>query len=203
MDTKGERTRERILETAEKIILGKGFSGTSLDEILDSSGVTKGGFFYHFRGKNDLAVHLIHRYRKQDAELFEKLWSRAGELAPDPLEKFLTGLELLANTFADLPGGHPGCLVASFTYESQIFDPEVRGLVAEGLLVWRAYFKSLLQDAAAAHPPKAGVNLDELADMLTVVVEGGIILSRSLNDSTVLPKQVLHFRDYVRSLFTP
>ena len=52
---KGEETRERILETAEAAAPAKGFAATSIEEVIAEAGITKSGFFYHFRDKNALA----------------------------------------------------------------------------------------------------------------------------------------------------
>jgi len=52
MATRSNSSRERILACAEAVILQKGFGGTSIDDILESASITKGGFFYHFDGKN-------------------------------------------------------------------------------------------------------------------------------------------------------
>jgi AcrR family transcriptional regulator len=48
-------TRERILEVAETAVLEKGFAATSIEELIAAVGITKGGFFYHFRDKGELA----------------------------------------------------------------------------------------------------------------------------------------------------
>ena len=52
---KGEATRERILEIAEAAVLAKGFGATSIEEVIAEAGLTKSGFFYHFKDKHDLA----------------------------------------------------------------------------------------------------------------------------------------------------
>jgi hypothetical protein len=52
---RGEATRERILEIAETAVLAKGFGATSIDEVIAEAGLTKSGFFYHFKDKNALA----------------------------------------------------------------------------------------------------------------------------------------------------
>ena len=201
MGTKGERTRENILSTAERIILERGYSGTSVEEIISQSGITKGGFFYHFNGKDDLAKNLILRYLEQDEVFFNGLRDRARDLTEDPLQQLLIFLKLLAEAMADLPGAHPGCLVASFTYESHQFDQGIRKLNAEGLLSWRRIFSSMLDDAAAAYELNSEESTSDLADMLTSVIEGGIILSRCLDDKDILPNHLLQFRQYIRLLF--
>ena len=59
MSQKSENTRDRIVEAAEGLIMGQGFAGTSIDDILKSAGLTKGAFFHHFKGKADLARVLV------------------------------------------------------------------------------------------------------------------------------------------------
>lgn len=201
MGTKGEQTREHILATAEALILQRGYVGTSIDDILDGAGITKGGFFYHFDGKRDLAKQLMQRYLVQDEAFFGGLIDRARSLSEDPLQQFLLFLKLLAEAMAELPDTHPGCLVASFTYESQQFDEELTALNAEGVLSWRRLFVDLLEKASAKHPLKIDRSLEELADMLTSVIEGGIIMSKVLRDRHILPNQLEQYRTYVRLAF--
>ena len=201
MGAKGEQTRERILATAEEIILQRGYSGTSIEQVISQASITKGGFFYHFGGKAEMARGLIERYLKQDEVFFTGLAERAGTLTEDPLQQLLIFLKLLAEAMADLPGAHPGCLVASFTYESHQFDDEVRELNAQGLLSWRRIFMTLLDKTIEKYPMNNDRPLEELADMLTSVVEGGIIMSRCLKDRHILPTQILQYRNYIRLIF--
>ncbi len=201
MSTKGEQTREHILATAESLILQRGYIGTSIDEIIGQAGITKGGFFYHFNGKSDLARKLILRFLEQDEAFFRSLIARAEDLSEDPLQRLLIFLKLFAEAMSDLPSSHPGCLVASFTYESHQFDEDVRQLNAEGMLSWRRIFMEQLQRTVDKRPMKTDQPLDELADMLTSVIEGGIVMSKCLNDKDILPKQLLQFRNYIRLVF--
>jgi len=201
MGAKGEQTREHILATAESIILQRGYSGTSIEEIIGEAGITKGGFFYHFDGKNDLAKNLILRYLDNDVKFFEGLAERAQSLTEDPLQQLLIFLKLMAEAMADLPDTHPGCLVASFTYEARQFDDEVRELNAQGVLTWRRIFVDQFEKVLKKYPMKIEKPLGELADMLSSVIEGGIIMSKVLNDRNILPNQLLHYRNYIRLVF--
>ena len=74
MGTKGEATRERVMEIAERLILQQGFASTSIEQTIQEANITKGGFFYHFDGKNELAIALMERYRKTENELFGGLF---------------------------------------------------------------------------------------------------------------------------------
>lgn len=202
MGAKGERTRKEILKIAESLVLQRGFAGTSIERIIEEAEITKGGFFYHFDGKNDLARNLMLQYLEDDTIFFTELIERARELSEDPLQQMLIFLKLLAEAMADLGQTHPGCLVASFTYESQQFNDDVLQLVVEGLLLWRKMFVQQLDLIAESdHAMKVEFDPSDLADMLTATIEGGIIMSRALDDPEILVKQVLQYRNYIRVLF--
>jgi AcrR family transcriptional regulator len=201
VQTKGEATRERIMDIAQDGVVQKGFGATSIEEIIAEAGITKSGFFYHFKDKNDLAKALLQRYLDREWELFNALFGQADALSEDPLHSFLIFLKLFADTMSDLPNGHPGCLVACYVYQDQLFSREVRALTTEGHRIWRTRFGDRLRRIAAVYPPKVVVDLDDVADMLSCLADGGIILSKSLHEPAVLPRQIMLYRTMVKSIF--
>ena len=48
--------RTKLLDAALAVIRGKGFAATSVDELCQAAGVTKGAFFHHFHTKEELGV---------------------------------------------------------------------------------------------------------------------------------------------------
>jgi AcrR family transcriptional regulator len=196
-------TRERILEVAEAAVLAKGFAATSIDELIAAVGITKSGFFYHFKDKAELARAMLLRYLDQDKALLDDLFKRGDELNEDPLHGFLVGLKMFAEMMANLPENYPGCLAASFAYQDTLFNREIRRLNADGMLAWRHRFRERFELIAVRYPPRQDVDLDALADTAMTLVEGGLILGRVLKDQTILPRQLLLFRDLVRTTFLP
>lgn len=196
-------TRERLLELAESAVLAKGFAATSIEELIAAAGISKSGFFYHFKDRGELAKGLLLRYLRQDRELLDSIFRRGDDLNEDPLHGFLVGLKLFAEMLADLPRAHPGCLAVSFAYQDQLFNAELRKLNADGMLAWRNRFRERLRAIAGSYPPRHEVDLDALADTAYTLVEGGLILGRVLQDNTILPRQILLFRDFVRMIFVP
>jgi AcrR family transcriptional regulator len=199
--TKGERTRERILDFAQDAIIHKGFAATSIEELVEAAGITKSGFFYHFRDKNDLARQLFERFMDEDNALLDTLTTRARTLSEDPLQSLLIFLNLYAETMDEMPELHPGCLVAAITYQEQMFDREVRDMNQESILGLRARFREWLAEIERTHPPKIATDLEALADQLTTVVEGSIVLSKALSDPALMGRQMRLFRDHVKLIF--
>ena len=199
---RGKETRTRVLDVAEAAILAKGFEGTSIEEIVAGAAITRSGFFYHFRDKNELARALIERYIEEDRVILEGIFARARELNDDPLHALLIGLKLFSEMLADLPNGHPGCMVASVCYQERLFDAEVRELNRQGVLAWRtrlrpprAHRRAL---PAARRGGPGGARRHDLDPG-----RGRLVVAKALREPTVLPRQILLMRSYIKLLFAP
>jgi TetR/AcrR family transcriptional regulator, transcriptional repressor for nem operon len=199
--TKGERTRERIMDLAYQSIVEKGFAATSIEELVEAAGITKSGFFYHFRDKNDLARQLFERFLSEDEGIMETLEKRARELSDDPLQSFLIFLNVYAQMMDEMEALHPGCMVATVTYQERMFDAEVRQMNVDYLRRMRERFVRWLEEIVARYPPRIPVELDELADQLNVIVEGAIIQSKALRDESLMGKQTRLYRNHIKLLF--
>jgi AcrR family transcriptional regulator len=199
--TKGERTRERLMDLAYESIVEKGFAATSIEELVEAAGITKSGFFYHFRDKNDLARQLFERFLSEDEGIMETLEKRARELSDDPLQSFLIFLNVYAQMMDDMEALHPGCMVATVTYQERMFDAEVRQMNVDYLRRMRERFVRWLKEIVARYPPRIPVELDELADQLNVIVEGAIIQSKALRDESLMGKQTRLYRNLIKLLF--
>lgn len=193
--------RDRILQVAHDAVVAKGFDATSIDEIAAAVEISRAGFFYHFPDKNALAHALIERHIQQEAEMIEGILTRAQDLTDDPLQQVLIALRLLAEAFRDIPGGYPGCILASATYQDRLFNAEVKAANRRALLAFRDRFQRLFERIAKVHPPREPVDPAELADHVNAIMEGAIILSRGIGDPQVLVRQVLLARQMIKALY--
>lgn len=198
---RGSETRKKILDIAQDAVLAKGFDATSIEEIVASAEITKSGFFYHFRDKNALAHALIERHIEVEDKLFDDLLARARELSDDPLQAALISLKLLAELIEDMPGGHPGCVVATAVYQDRLFNRDVHEANRRAVLGWRRRFRAMFEDIAAVYQLKDEVDLGHLADMVSAVIEGGIVMARAVGEPSITAQQVLLLRSYVKLLF--
>jgi len=100
-------------------------------------------------------------------------------------------------------GGASRLLAASFCYQDQLFNQEIRELNAAGLLAWRQRFRERFDQIATRYPPRTEIDLVALADMAATLVEGGLILGRALRDVPCCPSRSCSNRDFVRTVFLP
>jgi TetR/AcrR family transcriptional repressor of nem operon len=200
---KGEQTRERILAAAEPMILRRGFAGTSLDELLKATKLTKGAFFHHFRDKADFARALVERYARNDYDLFAGFAAKAEAASDDPLEQTLLFLKAFEDFVESLREPIAGCVFAAYTYESLQFDPSIHAFIAQSFRRWAALYEKKFEAVLARHEPVRPVTARELAETIMATIEGGFILSRSFNDAGAVVRAARNFRQYIELLFRP
>ena len=197
----GIATRERILDAAQNLILDRGYVGMTVEHVLDAVGITKGAFFHHFKSKDDLARALLQRFADKDAQIYKETRERAEKLSDDPLQQMLIFIGLFQEMFDGLKEPYPGCLFASYLYELQQFDADMRALIRDSFVKWRELLKEKFEAIARKYPPRVETSAASLADAFTVVLEGAFITGKALDEPEVISEQLRHFRNYVELLF--
>lgn len=196
-----ESTRERLLDAAQALVMAQGFAGTSIDDILRETGLTKGAFFHHFKGKADLARELVRRYALGDLEMFREFDRRSQAASDDPLKQMIEYLRLFETYIDKSTDPAPGCMYAVYTYESRQFDPDVLDLVSDTLRQWTSIYVRKFQEVIDRYPPALPVTARQLAEMIVSVIEGGLILERAHGDPGTTRRQSEQFRNYLSLLF--
>jgi len=197
----GSKTRQRILDAALDLVLAYGYSGTSLDRVIERSGTTKGTFFYHFDSKADLGHALLQEFADNDERSLRETLADAEARSDDPLEQVMTFVELFEKKMSGLDGPHPGCLFASYITESELFGSETLDLARNAMELWKTVLGAKFAEVIEAHPPAVDVDPQSLADAITVVFEGSFILSKTYRDPDAIAEHLAHYRRYLELLF--
>lgn len=197
----GTATREKILEAGQRLLLEHGYGGMSVDQVIGAAGITKGAFFYHFKSKNELAQALLDRYVQMDDAMLHDLMGRAEKLSHEPLQQYLIFVGLLEELLRGLSEPPPGCLVASYLYQLEMFTPETQQAVISGFQEWERVLGKKLHQAMARQTPRLPVTAAQLYDNLLALFEGGVIMAKLYNKSTTLAEQVAQHKNYVELLF--
>ena len=144
----------------------------------------------------------MERYAENDFNLVEGLARRAAALAEDPLQEVMLFLKLFEQWLEELDDPLPGCIYASYTYESQLFEESIRSFVAEQINKWMALYEERFERILTEFRPKVpGVSARDLSELIAAVVQGGIVLSLALSDRLFLVRQSRQIRNYLKLLF--
>ncbi len=201
MEKNSGNTRHKIMDSAESLILDHGFSGTTVDAVIEQAGVSKGAFFHYFSSKIELGHALVKRYADDDAERLEETLKKAEGLSNDPMQQLFIFVKLLEQEMLSLDEPYPGCLFASYLSQSELFDDKILEIIRESMLNWRIKIMDKLKIVAQEYPPSQDVDLESLADMLLVILEGAFVLSQSLKEAQIVSRQLSHYHTYLQLLF--
>ncbi len=173
---RGRRSREAILERAVSLASVHGLGGLSLGRLADAAGVSKSGFFAHWRDKEELQLDAVDWAGRQWVELIVKPALRS----PAGVRRIFALHEARMRFYADgvLPGG-------CFFFMAQVeFDDQpgrVRERVAQALADWIALIERLVREAVTLGELPAGVDPGQLAYEIDALGEAAITHARLLD----------------------
>src|SRR5262245_16844483 len=144
-------TRQKLLDAAQELMLAKGYTATSVDEICARAGLTKGSFFHYFEGKEHLG--------RVVAERFYDSMRQRSESAPfrqkkDPLDLVLGRVDYYIE-MSRHPQAVQGCLLGTFVQELSETHAAIRSVCATCFDEAARSFKQDLDEARARYAPRA------------------------------------------------
>ncbi|MGB5819792.1 MAG: helix-turn-helix domain-containing protein [Saonia sp.] len=202
MGRDGKPTRDKILAESKTLIFENGFSGTSIDQILQRTGITKGAFFYHFKTKNALAKALIEEFAKEDILHMNEALKKTENIKGDALERLLRFTQEFIDMMSDQTEPY-SCLYASYTYEPSQFDQETLRHISETILTWRTTMEQLIKDVLQDYDTKIEIDIKSLADHTVVIFEGAFVVSKALKGKDLTADHLKHLKNYFELVFVP
>jgi TetR/AcrR family transcriptional repressor of nem operon len=190
-------TRDKLLDAAEGLMLSKGFTATSVDDVCRAAGLTKGSFFHYFDSKEHLGRVVVERFYRARQKMIESAPFRA---EPDPLQRVLRGIDFFIE-MGRSAGAVRGCLLGTFAQELSATHPGIRAVCADCFADHVDCVRRDLEAAKAMHAPRADWSPQALAEHMLAVLQGSLILAKAKQDFAVVESNLRHFQDYVRRLF--
>jgi AcrR family transcriptional regulator len=177
--SKGEQTRQRILERAAPLLNRHGFQAAPVSEIMRVTGLQKGGLYNHFESKEELALAafdlLMERINRKVMEVHRSHES--------PLAQLSAHVRLIASGGTQTEGG---CPVANSIVESDDANPALRARVVKVLEQWRCLISHTVAKGIVAGEIRPDVNPDEVATRIISALEGGQLLRQFYGDARYL-----------------
>jgi TetR/AcrR family transcriptional repressor of nem operon len=171
--TKAERTRQFIIETTAPLFNIKGFDGTSLSDLIDATGLTKGALYGNFKDKEEIS-----------AEAFKYSIAKVKEMVKKEMEGATTFKKQLAALLdfysryvfdPPIPGG---CPLLNTAIEADDHHTSLRRVVTKELLDTVEFISTLIKKGIAAGEFKKNIKPNELAYTFFCSVEGALMFAR-------------------------
>ncbi len=189
--------KEKIIHESLKLFSLKGFLSTSMHDILEAAGTSKGGFYNHFKSKEDLFFTVLDQARKNWRE---KNLARLDEIEK-PVEKVKRLLENYRDRYLKDPDNMPGgCIFLTLSVELVDQRPHLCGEVNEGFLRLKAMIKGLLDKGKESGELKDGVDTEAVTEMIFAGMLGASVIYDMEKSAASLDKSINSLIDYLKRL---
>ena len=180
-----------------KLMIGKGFKATTVDEICAEAGLTKCSFFHYFDGKEELVKATIKHFHEFQQCMFDGAEFRS---VADPLERVYGRLEFIA-CFARNPQMPKSCLIGNLVQEIAGTHDEIRRVCESSLDSGVADFERDVAAAKLKHAPNADFEPASVARLYLTLIQGSMIMVKASKNPVVFEENVAHLRRYIELLF--
>lgn len=170
---KAVRTKNRIIQTASLLFHKKGYSNTSLSDILSATGLSKGGVYGNFNSKEEIALEAF-RYNMK--LLFESGTQLMNNNMLTSIEKLYSLLKLHCKSLND-PHLDGRCPILNTAVEARQVSPELNAQVAKVMDQWQKSLEKIMTEGKKKQEIKDNINPGYYAGLFISLVEGGVLLS--------------------------
>jgi TetR/AcrR family transcriptional regulator, transcriptional repressor for nem operon len=168
------RTAERILNIAERLVQTRGFNNFSYADIANELGITTASLHYHYRGKAELGQALITRYAKRFAEALKQI----DDDVPDAPAK----LDAYASLYAGVLEGKRMCMCGVLAAEYQTLPKPMRAAVIRFFDDNRRWLASVLAQGQTDETLTFTGPIDDVAQSILSMFEGAMLVARPYGD---------------------
>jgi TetR/AcrR family transcriptional repressor of nem operon len=170
---KAEKTRQYIVEKTSPIFNRKGYAGTSISDITEATGLTKGSIYGNFQNKDEVALAAFDHNVKVVDSLIRTEMSRYS-LAKDRLMVYVhVYSDCLHPVFPDA-----GCPILNTATEADDTHPELRARASAALIAWKNSIVRIIKKGIESGELKADVDAEAIAVTITAMIEGGVMMSK-------------------------
>jgi TetR/AcrR family transcriptional regulator, transcriptional repressor for nem operon len=190
-------SKTKLLNASLTVVRSKGYAATTIDDICQTAGVTKGSFFHHFKSKDELAVAAADHFSAMAQNLFA---AAPYHQAQDPLDRLLGYVDfrisLLSGELHDYT-----CLLGTLVQETYATHPNIRTACDRGLSFHIAELTRDVELAKQRYTPDAAWSAVSVGAFIQVVLQGSFIFAKATQGADVARESLEHLRRYLKFLF--
>jgi len=175
-----EGTRAKILETALDLFHRGSFKGTSINQVVEQAGITKGALFHYFKGKNELGYAVVEECIQT---LIIDTWVKPLATSVDPISDLIGILDHSGEMMQEQPEiVEYGCPLNNLAQEMSTQDEDFRLRLVSLYQQWETALEKAFRAGKDAGTVKEGINPEAVASAIVALMEGSIGLIKVNRD---------------------
>ena len=190
---KGAQTRQEIIRKAAPVFNQRGYDGTALSDLMQATGLEKGGIYRHFDSKQELAE-----------EAFEHAWKLAMDTrfegideVTNAVDRLLQFLQNFRERRAGLIAG--GCPLLNTAIDSDDGNIQLRNKARQALKSWLDRLQTIIEEGQRKVEIRSDVDAAELATLIIITLEGSLMLSGLQRQQDPLNLACRHLEEYLET----
>jgi AcrR family transcriptional regulator len=194
MPSKGDETRKRIVQRAAGTFNVQGYAGTSMSDLMQATGLEKGGIYNHFTNKEEIAIAAFDYAVSITDRRLREVYTEVKH----SVERLLVYIEVFQELYDNpqLPGG---CPVFNTAVESDDANPVLRAKSQAAMNDVLNMLQRITSKGIEQGEIKPNVNSLEVATIITSTLEGALVMSRLYRDDRYLKVAAEHLRQYIET----
>ncbi|SDI60612.1 TetR/AcrR family transcriptional regulator [Chryseobacterium jejuense] len=191
--SKAEKTKQFIIEKTATLFNTKGYNATSLSDITQVTGLTKGSIYGNFENKDQVAIEVY----KYNAGLLSKVMNHSlGDQYQTSTEKLHAFVTFYRKNWRSV-FSNGGCPLMNAATEADDSFPALKNYVQKSFTLWTEKIAAVIVQGQKNSELKASVNADEYASLFIMLIEGGILLSKTMDDEKFLNQALDKVKDMI------
>jgi TetR/AcrR family transcriptional regulator, transcriptional repressor for nem operon len=188
--SKGEKTRQRIVAEAAALFNQRGFEGGSMTDLMEATGLEKGGIYRHFSSKEELA-----------AEAFDYAWRLATQVRVHDLDSVPNSIDKLKRFIANFVECRPaipgGCPLLKTAVDTNGSNSVLRERARQALRQWQDILSEIITAGIERNEIRSDIAPGKLATFIIGSLEGAMMISMLERDRTPMREARSHLERYL------
>jgi TetR/AcrR family transcriptional repressor of nem operon len=171
--SKAERTKQFIVEQTAPVFNTKGYAGTSINDLMSATGLSKGSIYGNFENKDEVALAAFdYNFGKVTSYLRTKIAA-----AENSVERLLVYPQTFRN-FLTIPFLQAGCPILNTSTEADDTHPLLKEKATDALLSWKKSIENQVKRGIERKEIKPGTDPTEIAVIMISMIEGAIMQAK-------------------------
>jgi TetR/AcrR family transcriptional regulator, transcriptional repressor for nem operon len=195
--SKAQQTKARIVQQAAVVFNQKGYAGSSIADIMQATGLKKGGIYNHFQSKDELAVAA---FDYAVSLMSQEVWS-----AVKTKRNAIARLQALVSSYLvyiETPPIVGGCPILNTAIEADDTDSPLRDRAIAAINSWRNLIVRIINQGVKKGEIPATIEPDTVATIIICNIEGAIMMSQLEKNPVHLERAIAHLQNYIQNTLT-
>lgn len=185
-------TRDLLIDTMKQLLWERGYDATSPNHVLERSGVGKGSFYHHFKGKKDLAIAAMESRTDEVIEEFDNI---VAQTDGDWLAKVSAYLRLPRHALK-------GCRVGRIVQDPSLEDQELQAPLERYFSTIQQRIAAIYSEAQSSGQLASSCQPEALATLTLSVIQGSHVIGRAVAQDSMVNDTCEDFIQLLKMLKT-